>query len=97
MRSRPDHRHRAHARCKRCGEVIEADVDWRSDLSVIQAEDGPEDSYTTRRSIIGNGPDFERVKLELILYSSRMRIAQCNDGGEFERKADLRRCSCIES
>jgi len=67
--------------CNRCGEVIEARVDLRNDLSA-QYEDG-DTYYYTRKVVMGEGRCFQRIEVEMTFDEKRHLRDRQIQGGKF--------------
>ena len=67
-----------HARCRRCGEVIESRIHLQYDLSL--QEDG---SYIVHKSLMGNQRCFERLEVTLTFDNNRQLIDRTIGRGEF--------------
>jgi hypothetical protein len=72
-----------YARCDRCGEALRARVDLRHDLSPHYGADERVASYFCRKTLIGSGPCFQPVEVELTFDKHRRLIEQEIDGGTF--------------
>jgi hypothetical protein len=81
--ARPDYQYMIYIRCARCGELINARVDLRNDLSVQFGNKGEADHYFTRKSLVGSSQCFERVEIELTFDANRKLIGRNIIGGEF--------------
>ncbi len=68
-------------KCKRCGEIIEGNVDLNNDLSVEYEEGG--DIYYARKVLMGENRCFQRIEVELKFTSNRELIEKQAAGGEF--------------
>ncbi len=67
-------------RCQRCGEIITTRVNLSADLS--PEYDGDELTYFCHKTLIGPGPCFQRVEVELT-YDHNHRLVNCQvQGGE---------------
>lgn len=67
--------------CNRCGEVIEAKIDLRNDLSV-EYEDG-ETYYYTRKVVMGEERCFQRIEVEMTFDEKRNLRDRQIQGGKF--------------
>jgi hypothetical protein len=75
--------HNLYVRCSSCGELLSTHVDMRNDLSIEYGDGAAPDSYFTRKTIIGNGPCFTPIEIQLSFDEKRNLIKQEINGGEF--------------
>ena len=68
-------------KCKRCGEIIAAEINLRNDLSVEYENGG--NTYFCRKVLMGEGHCFQRVEIELTFDSNRGLLNREITGGEF--------------
>ena len=67
--------------CNRCNEILRTRVHLQNDLSIDYSEGGT--VYFSRKTLIGNGPCFQRVEVELTFNENRRLINREITGGEF--------------
>ena len=70
-----------HAKCRRCGEVIEGRVDLDNDLSLDY--EGDSSVYFVRKGLVGNNRCFQQIEVEMKFTSSRELIEKQAQGGTF--------------
>ena len=69
-------------RCNRCGEVISARVNLHHDLSLLD-EPGPgKSAYLSRKTLVGSGRCFQRIRVELYFDGDRRLVHHEIEGGE---------------
>lgn len=74
--------------CERCGEVIKSRVDLAHDLT---PEYGPSDrpeGYFTRKVLIGSGPCFQQIEVELEYDRNKQLTSRDIQGGSFVSRQD---------
>jgi hypothetical protein len=69
--------------CGRCGEIIEAPVDLRNDLSIEYDEKTGAAEYVCRKVLIGQARCFQRVEVMLRFNPARKLVDQETTGGKF--------------
>lgn len=69
-------------RCKRCGEIIEAQVDVSNDLSADYDEAGRV-TYHCRKGLIGQQRCYQTVEVTLRFDADRRLIDRSIHGGDF--------------
>lgn len=70
-------------KCHRCGEIIQARIDLRNELSAQYDEDG-QTTYFCRKELMGdNGLCFQRIEIELTFDANRRLLQREIRGGSF--------------
>ena len=69
--------------CYRCGEIIEAPVDLRNDLSIEYDEKSGAAEYLCRKVLMGKARCFQQVEVVLRFDSNRKLASQETTGGKF--------------
>jgi hypothetical protein len=69
--------------CGRCGEVIQARIDWNNDLSAEYGEDEREMTYYCRKVLIGKRDCYLPVEIELRFDARRNLTGKQIKGGKF--------------
>ena len=69
--------------CGVCGEIIEAPVDLRNDLSVEYDEKTGASEYVCRKVLMGKARCFQRVEVVLRFDQARKLVDQETTGGKF--------------
>ena len=77
---------RVYVRCNRCGETIRARINLSNDLSINYNDGGTK--YFCRKTIIGEGPCFQRIEIELTYGKNRNVINREIQGGQFISKKE---------
>lgn len=72
-----------YVRCDRCQEAIRLRVDLYSDLSVNYTEGKKNDSFFTRKTIMGSSDCFERITVELSFDKDHRLKEKSIEGGGF--------------
>ena len=71
-----------HARCRRCGEVLEGRVDRYNELSVEY--EGGKPVYYCRKVLMGSGPCYQAVETTFKFDEGRNNVLERQvSGGEF--------------
>ncbi len=70
--------HGVTVRCRQCGEIIEANIHLRNDLSL--QDDG---TYRVNKTLMGENLCFERIEISLIFDQQRQLIDQTIQRGAF--------------
>ncbi|MFH2102093.1 MAG: hypothetical protein ABIJ39_01890 [Chloroflexota bacterium] len=68
--------------CRRCGQVIDSQINLNNDLSIEYSEDGSA-YYICRKIILGNDTCFQQIEVNLKFSPDRQVIAQSISGGDF--------------
>lgn len=76
------------AKCSRCGEIIQARIDLRNDLSIDYSDSGGEMYYICRKTLIGEQRCFQRIEVKLTFDKNRQLIDQDITGGDFVNEAE---------
>jgi hypothetical protein len=69
--------------CKRCGEVIRAQVNLSNDLSVEYDQDGQVTSYYCRKLLMGKQRCFQQIEVTLTFDAQRKLIDRKVMDGQF--------------
>jgi hypothetical protein len=69
-------------RCRRCGEIIEAQVDLANELSV-DYDETDKTTYHCRKGLIGKQHCYQTIEVELQFDANRRVIERQISGGEF--------------
>jgi hypothetical protein len=69
--------------CGRCGEIIEAPVDLRNDLSIEYDEKTGGAEYVCRKVLMGKARCFQQVEVVLRFDAGRKFVDQETTGGKF--------------
>ncbi len=69
--------------CGRCGEIIEAPVDLRNDVSVEYDEKTGAATYLSRKVLMGKARCFQQVEVVLHFDTNRKLAGQETTGGKF--------------
>ena len=69
--------------CKRCGEVIRAQVNLSNDLSVEDDENGKVTSYFCRKLLMGKQRCFQRIEVTLTFDARHKLIDRNATDGQF--------------
>ena len=69
--------------CGRCGEIIEAPVDLRNDLSIEYDEKTGAAEYLCRKVLMGEARCFQQVEVVLHFDANRKLAGQETTGGKF--------------
>jgi hypothetical protein len=75
--------HWIYVRCDSCGELLHTRIDLHHDLSVEYGGASDGDRYYTRKLLIGRGPCFQRIEVELTYDDQRRLIDRTIQGGAF--------------
>jgi len=67
-------------KCKRCGEVVEGQVNLASDVS---AADGEEGGYYCRKLLMGKQRCFQQIEVQLRFSTDRRLVDRQIAGGQF--------------
>jgi hypothetical protein len=78
-----------YAECDRCGEKLRARVNLYNDLSIQFAKIGRKNTYFTHKKLIGNGPCFNAIEVELTFDRNRMLIDHTIQGGRWIGEKDF--------
>jgi hypothetical protein len=78
-----------YVKCSRCGEKLSARVDLMADLTVRFSEDGGEDVYYTRKTLIGSNLCFQPIEATLTFDVRRKLIGEDITGGEYITKEEF--------
>ena len=80
-----------HVKCKRCGEVIEGQVETANDLSVEYIPGG--DVYYARKVLMGDGRNhcYQQIEVGLKFDKNRYLIEKRVEGGEFVEEQGIKR------
>ena len=68
--------------CGRCGEIIEAPVDLRNDLSIEYDEQTGAATYLSRKVLMGKARCFQQVEVVLRFDANRKLAGQETTGGK---------------
>ena len=71
-----------YVRCNRCGEQLRSRINLSDDLS-IDYQGGNDQTYHSRKTIVGGTGCFERIRVELKFDMNRKLIDRQIAGGEF--------------
>lgn len=74
--------HWIYVRCLHCGEDIKTRLDLAHDLSVRYDEGGEVAGYFTRKTLIGGGPCFNQIQVEIEFNRQRQATEHRVHGGE---------------
>lgn len=77
-----------YVRCDQCGEALKARVDLSHDLSVQYDERGGVDGYFSRKTLIGGGPCFNQIQVEIQFDQRRSPTDHTVAGGELLSKVE---------
>ena len=69
--------------CGRCGEIIEAPVDLRNDMSIEYDEKTGATSYICRKVLMGKARCYQQIEVTLHFDSARRLAGQETVGGKF--------------
>ncbi len=69
--------------CGRCGEIIEAPVDVRNDLSIEFDEKTGAAAYLCRKVLMGKARCFQQVEVVMRFDANRKLAGQETTGGKF--------------
>jgi len=72
-----------YARCDRCGETLTTRVDRSNDLSVDYGEKPRKDTYFCRKVLVGSGPCYQKIEVELTFDHNRKLLERDISGGSF--------------
>jgi hypothetical protein len=72
-----------YVRCTKCGEVLNAHIDLRNDLSIQYGEKGRSDYYFTRKTVMGSKGCYAPIEIEMRFDRKREPLDQRIQGGEF--------------
>jgi hypothetical protein len=78
-----------YAECDRCGEKLRARVNLYNDLSINFAKSRRKNTYFTRKTLMGNGPCFNPIEVELTFDSKRVLIEHTIRGGQWISEAQF--------
>lgn len=67
-------------KCKRCGEIIQGQVNLASDVSAAEAEGG---GYYCRKLLMGKQRCFQQIEVELQFNKDRQMVDRQIVGGQF--------------
>ncbi|MBN1440784.1 MAG: hypothetical protein JW929_15360 [Anaerolineales bacterium] len=70
-------------KCKRCGEILTAQVNLANDLSIEYDDSGNPEFYTCRKVLMGSGRCFQRVEVVLTFDTNRVLQEKTVHGGSF--------------
>jgi hypothetical protein len=70
-------------KCKRCGEVIQAQVNLMNDLSVEYDASENVSGYICRKSLMGKGRCFQQIEVTLTFNAKRTLTDRQVSGGTF--------------
>jgi hypothetical protein len=70
-------------KCNRCGEIIQARVNLRNDLSLEDGSNPSNPTYFCRKIIIGEKRCFQAIEVELSFDGKRNIIRRQISGGTF--------------
>ena len=70
-------------KCKRCGEVLTAQVNMANDLSVEYDASGSIQSYSCRKVLVGSGRCFQSIEVRLTFDARRSLKEKEIRGGTF--------------
>ena len=80
----PDPRgHYLYVRCEKCGEHLKTRIDKANDLSVRYGERPGQDQYFCRKLLVGEGPCFQKIEVELTYDGNKNLVERKIQGGEF--------------
>jgi hypothetical protein len=74
--------------CDRCGEKIRARVHLYNDLSIRYGQGSEEDTYFSRKTIIGDKRCFQPIEVEMVFDRNRRLIERRISGGKFLSEED---------
>ena len=69
--------------CKRCGEVVRAQVNLSNDLSVEYDQDGKVTSYFCRKLLMGKQRCFQQIEVMLTFDAQRKLVDRKVTDGQF--------------
>lgn len=69
--------------CNRCNEKLRTTVNLSNDLSIRYGESDADDTYFTRKTIIGRDLCFQPIEVELTFDRKRNLIDRQIQGGRF--------------
>lgn len=75
-------------RCRRCGELVHAQVDLFNDLSLADAAEGTGDDYVCRKGLVGNGRCYQTIEVQLHFDKNRRLTDKTVTGGEWVENTD---------
>ena len=70
-------------KCRRCGEILTAQVNMANDLSVEYDASGNIQSYACRKVLMGSGRCFQSVEVNLTFDARRSLKEKVIHGGTF--------------
>ncbi len=71
-----------HVRCAECGELLRTRVDLSHDLTAQYDSNDRTEGYFTRKALIGSGPCFNQVDVEIQFDAHRRPVDHQIQGGE---------------
>ena len=77
------HLYWVYVECGQCNEKLRIHVDLRNDLSIQYGETDKDDTYFTRKRIIGSTGCFTPIDVELTFNKDRRLVDQQITGGRF--------------
>lgn len=86
-RKAPDYSSYITVRCNRCGEIIQARIDLRNDLSIDYGETASGNMYYCRKVLIGEQRCYQPIEVKLTYDSRHKLIERQITGGEFVDEA----------
>ncbi len=75
--------HTIYVVCDRCGETLKTRIDKANDLSIQYGGRQGHDTYFCRKVLIGDGPCFQRIEVELTFDQNKNLIDKEITGGRF--------------
>ena len=77
-----------YVQCNRCNEKLRTHVNLNNDLSIRYGESDSDDTYFTRKTIIGRNLCFQAIEVELTFDRNRNLIDKQIQGGRFISEAE---------
>ncbi len=69
--------------CDRCGEYLTTRIDKANDLSIEYGDKPRQDTYFCRKLLVGEGPCYEKIEVELIFDHNKKLVEKSIQGGSF--------------
>lgn len=87
---RDPHGHDVYVVCDRCGEKLKTRINKANDLSIQYGDRQGKDTYFCRKVLIGDGPCFQRIEVELTFDQNKNLIERKITGGSFISQEEYR-------
>lgn len=69
--------------CDRCGEYLTTRIDKANDLSIEYGDNPRQDTYFCRKLLVGEGPCYEKIEVELTFDHNKKLVQKTIQGGSF--------------